>query len=84
MTGILLGVLIKLLHKAILSNICERLFLSTFVYNQHVIRKTHSEPCQISKVKSFAKLVNSFQPLTIFAKGSILGVRQCSGYASLL
>ena len=34
--------------------------------------KVYSEPCQTSKVKRFAKMVNDFYPLTVFAKRSIL------------
>ena len=34
--------------------------------------KVYSEPCQTSKVTRFAKMVNDFQPLTVFAKRSIL------------
>ena len=34
--------------------------------------KVYSEPCQTSKVKRFAKMVNDFHPLTVFAKRSIL------------
>ena len=34
--------------------------------------KVYSEPCQTSKVTRFAKMVNDFQPLTVFAKHSIL------------
>ena len=38
--------------------------------------------CQISKMECFEKLVNSFKPLTIFAKRCILDVSQGSAYAS--
>ena len=34
--------------------------------------KVYSGPCQTSKVTRFAKMVNDFQPLTVFAKRSIL------------
>ena len=30
--------------------------------------EAHLEPCQTSKMDHFAKIVNSFQPLTILAK----------------
>ena len=33
-----------------------------------------SEPCQTTKKKRFAKIVNGFQPSTIFAKRSILDI----------
>ena len=34
--------------------------------------EVYSEPSQISKMTRFAKMVNGFQPFTIFAKRSIL------------
>ena len=34
----------------------------------------YSEPCQIYKMARFVEIVNDFQPLTIFAKRSILDV----------
>ena len=43
----------------------------------------YSEAYQASKMKDFAKIVNGFQQLTIFAKSSILDVWQSSGYASV-
>ena len=33
---------------------------------------------QTSKMKLFTKIVNSYKPLTIFQKSSILDVSQCS------
>ena len=50
--------------------------------NQFVNSEAYSEPCQISKIVRFAKIVNSFQSLTIFAKRSILDVSQGSEYSS--
>ena len=44
--------------------------------------ETYSEPSQISKMKLFANIVDYSQPLTIFAKRSILGISHCYGYAS--
>ena len=35
-------------------------------------RKAYSEPSQTSKMDLFARIISSFQPLTIFAKNSIL------------
>ena len=32
----------------------------------------YSKPCKPSKLELFAEIINSFQPLTIFAKSSIL------------
>ena len=45
-------------------------------------KEKYSELCQISKMESFAKIVNGFQSLTIFAKRYILDVWQGSEYAS--
>ena len=39
--------------------------------------ETYLEPCQISKMECFAKIINGFQPLTIFARRSILDVLLC-------
>ena len=43
-----------------------------------------SKPSQISKMELSAKIVNSWKPLTISAKTSILHVWQGSEYASVL
>ena len=40
------------------------------------------EPCLTSMMKRFAKTVNDFQQLAIFAKRSIIDVWQGSEYAS--
>ena len=45
--------------------------------------ETYSELCQTSKMNSFTKTVNDFQPITIFSKSSILDVWQRSEYASV-
>ena len=45
-------------------------------------KEKYSELCQIFKMESFAKIVNGFQSLTIFAKRYILDVWQGSEYAS--
>ena len=37
-----------------------------------VYLETHSEPSQVFKMELFAKIVNGFQPLAIFAKSFIL------------
>ena len=42
------------------------------------------EPSQTSKMDLFAKIVNVFQPLTIFAESFILDVRLGSAYASVV
>ena len=42
----------------------------------------YSEPSPRSKKELSAKIVNNFQPLTVFAKSSILHVRTGSEYAS--
>ena len=36
--------------------------------------ETYSEPCQISKVKLFAKIIDGWKPLSFLAKCSILDV----------
>ena len=41
----------------------------------------YSEPYQTSKMERFARVVNAFKPLTIFAERSILDVWQGSEYA---
>ena len=38
--------------------------------------ETHSEPCQSLKISLFAKMVNGFQLLSVFAKCSVLDVWQ--------
>ena len=43
--------------------------------------KAYSKSCEASKIECFAKIVNGFKPLTIFAKRSILKVRKCSEHA---
>ena len=40
------------------------------------------EPCQTSKTKCLTKKVNGFQPLSIYAKNSILDIWQGSDYVS--
>ena len=42
----------------------------------------YSEPCETSKMVPFAKIVNSYVPLTVFTKCSILDGWQDSEYAS--
>ena len=44
--------------------------------------EAHPKHSQISKTKLFEKIVSGFQPLTIFAKTSILDVRLDSKCAS--
>ena len=46
------------------------------------ISETYSEPCQISKMEVFAKIVNGFSFLTIFTKNSILDVWHNSEFPS--
>ena len=46
------------------------------------ISEAYSEPCAPSKTDRFAKVVNGFQLLTIFAKYSILDVWQSPEYVS--
>ena len=42
----------------------------------------YSEPCQTTKMKLFEKLVSTRKSLTIFAKHSILDIRQGSEHVS--
>ena len=52
-----------------------RLFSTKMLlYGKYQLAEMSSEPCQTSKMEHFAKIVNNFLPLTIFAKCSILGV----------
>ena len=57
-------------------NFFSKCFISsiTKLFSCILIRdpKPYSEPYQTSKMESFAKIVNGFQPLTIFAKRSII------------
>ena len=39
-----------------------------------LISEAYAEPCQTSKMELFTEIVNGFEPLTIFAKSSILHV----------
>ena len=45
-----------------------------------MIPETYSEPYQRSQMECIAKIVNTKNLVTIFAKCSILDVRQCSEY----
>ena len=56
--------------------------LQIFRNNELQIKEAYSELCQTSKMEYLTKTVNGFQLLTIFAKHSILGVRQGSEYDS--
>ena len=44
--------------------------------------EAYSEPSETSKMECFEEKVNSFEPLTSFAKRSILYIWQGSKYAS--
>ena len=43
----------------------------------------HSEHCKTSIMERFEKIVEGFEPLTIFAKRSVLNVWQGSEYGSV-
>ena len=45
--------------------------------------QAYLERCQTSKMETFAKIVNGLKLLIVFAKNSILNVRQDSEYAYL-
>ena len=57
-------------------------FSSLKVNGFNRIAVAYSEPSQPSKLERFVKLVIGLQPLTIFAKRSILDVWPNSEYAS--
>ena len=46
------------------------------------VSETYWEFCQTCKMERFAKIINGWKPLIIFAKRSILDVWQNSHYAS--
>ena len=48
-----------------------------------ITSEAYSNPCHISQMELFVKLVSGFQSLTIFAKGSTLDVWQGFEYLSL-
>ena len=50
------------------NNVLSKLFL----FQSQVCTEGYSEPCRSSKMELFARIVNGFQPLTFFAKNSIL------------
>ena len=52
-----------------------------FIISIPELTGTYSEPRQTSKIVLFAKTVNSWKPLTIFAKSPILNIWQDPEYA---
>ena len=44
----------------------------------------YSEPCQTTNMEYFAKIVNDFQRLAIFAKRSILDIWEGCEYANVI
>ena len=52
------------------------------LFSKLLYTEADQQPCQTSKMKVFAKIVNVFQPLTIFAKTFILNVWQGSEHTS--
>ena len=50
--------------------------------NDLTSKEAYSQPCQTSKIERFVKIINSFTPLTVFTKRSILDVWYFSEYAS--
>ena len=82
--------ILQYLHK----NICVRCFpvntakflrtpILKNIWGQLLLTKGVIESCQTSKLKHFSRIVNSFKPLTIFAKSSIVDVCQDSEYPSV-
>ena len=45
-----------------------------------LLTEAYSEPCETSKMKLFAKIVNGFKSLIIFTKSFVLGVIQKQGH----
>ena len=45
--------------------------------------EAHSEPCQVSKMEYFVKIVKSWKSLTMFAKSFISDIRQGFKYSSV-
>ena len=61
-------------------------FLKIFwktIFQNNCSPEAYSEPCQTSTMKCFAKMVNGWKLLTIFAKHSILDYWHGSEYASV-
>ena len=54
---------------------------NTFLASSYA--ELYSQPSQIFKMELFAKIVNTWKPLTIFAKNSILDIWQGSEYVSM-
>ena len=50
-------------------------YLYYYIYYIYIISEVYSEPCQTSKMELFTKILNGYEPLTIFAWQS------CSEYA---
>ena len=44
------------------------------LFTSNVFVEAYSEPCQISKVGTFTKIVNRLKPLVVFTKNYILDV----------
>ena len=60
----------------------KELFGDILVKFLNLITQVYSEPYQRSNMELLVKIANSFLPLTIFARSSILDVWQGSEYAS--
>ena len=50
-----------------------KFFIKT-LFTLNVFAEAYLEPCQISKMETFAKIVNGLKPKIVFAKYSILDV----------
>ena len=55
--------------------------VQTDLHDWKLYSKVYSEPSQVSEMKLFEKIVNSWKPLTIFSESSILCVWLGSAYA---
>ena len=69
----------SILKRAVSINTTETLFE---VDSNHT-SEAYLKPSRTSEMELFAKIVNGFQPLTIFAKSSTLGVQLGAEYASI-
>ena len=59
------------------------IFFVKTLFTSNVFAEAYSEPCQTSKIEIFSEIVNRSKPLIVFAKHSILDVRQDQEYASI-
>ena len=56
----------------------NRCLFIKILFTSNIFAEDYSEPCQSSKMETFAKTLNDLKLLIRFAKNSILDVWQCS------